>query len=185
MSPSPVREMSAEESTETTCGVARTTFCWRRPVTTMSRAAGAPSVEISTCSSPWAAADRSAGWSAGAGAAACASSAAGDISAVERRRMRPRARGLFMVGPRSNVRTGGERLRDRRPYRRSSAGQFGIAVQAPLVLPNDAVEELQVQPAYQVSVASRTAPMYDVVTKKLPSVLASNGVTAASLAPLM
>jgi len=35
----------------------------------------------------------------------------------------------------------------------------GSVVQAVLELPKDAVAELQVQPEYQVSFASRTAPM--------------------------
>ena len=61
----------------------------------------------------------------------------------------------------------------------------GKDVQLPLAAPKFAVAELQVQPAYQVSFASRTAPIYDVAMKKALSVLALNAGTAVSAEPLM
>ena len=38
------------------------------------------------------------------------------------------------------------------------ARQIGMAVQLPLAAPNEAVDELHVQPEKRVSLASRTAP---------------------------
>ena len=50
MSPSPVRAMSAADSTDTIWGVARTTLGMLRPTTTMSSDAWSPpGVETSTC----------------------------------------------------------------------------------------------------------------------------------------
>src|SRR3546814_20654196 len=69
-------------------------------------------------------------------------------------------------------------------YRTSARQVTGMSVQLPLVSPNDAVAELQVQPAYQVSLASATAPTLAVVSKKPPSVAASTAVSAAYVAHL-
>ncbi len=64
--------------------------------------------------------------------------------------------------------------------------KVGREVQRPVTLvPSVAVALLQVQPAYQVSLASRTAPIYVVAAKNGFSVLALNAGTAVSFAPLM
>src|SRR3546814_18321700 len=69
------------------------------------------------------------------------------------------------------------------PDRIASDQAVGSAVQLPLSSPNSAVAELQVQSAYHVSLASRTAPTSAVVSKKLDSVFASNGSKPVSIAP--
>src|SRR6478609_243822 len=69
----------------------------------------------------------------------------------------------------------------------SPAAQFrgGSEVQAVAVLPKLAVAELQVQPAYQVSLASLTAPTYVVVSNVVSMLFGSAAMRAVSLAPLM
>ncbi len=62
---------------------------------------------------------------------------------------------------------------------------FGSEVQAVPAAPKFAVAELQVQPAYQVSFASFTAPTCVVASKAASIVFGSVAVTAVSFAPLM
>src|SRR3546814_10177498 len=88
MSPSPGRVRSADERTETTSGVERTTLGVKRPGTTIS-ASAPPGIDTSTSSSPAApsSAGSAGGVSAGAGSGSAGwASAAGDTSAGERSR---------------------------------------------------------------------------------------------------
>src|SRR6478736_9553936 len=68
----------------------------------------------------------------------------------------------------------------------SPAAQFrgGSEVHAVAEAPKLAVAELHVHPAYQVSLASLTAPIYVVVSKATSMVFGSVATLAASLAPL-
>ena len=142
MSPSPVRAMSAEDRTETTCGVRRTMLGVRDPVTTISPASGtaasAPGVETSTSSSGCPAASPirvTAGVEIGGHAEVavvpCAS-AAGVIKAEDRSSRLRQAKAVFMQCSRS--RDGVKRGGPRRPVTRDQP-LAGSAVQLPLAEP--------------------------------------------------
>jgi len=90
--------------------------------------------------------------------------ATGATSAVEIRSRRAKVSGFDMLGvplwEYAVCKKGGEApIHAPPPLLRSGADQVvGMAVQLPLALPKLAVTELQVQPAYQVSLLSLTAP---------------------------
>ena len=90
--------------------------------------------------------------------------ATGATSAVENRSRRAKVSGFDMLGvplwEYAVCKKGGEApIHAPPPLLRSGADQVvGMAVQLPLALPKLAVTELQVQPAYQVSLLSLTAP---------------------------